>query len=101
MYVTIPPAVPLADPSPFRKGPDPLRSGPFRAYSPAHRAELLASLEAERIPNGSAFTWCPEAPELDDSLPTVAARRRALLDALDAPSPAVYGRNAPRLRVVA
>lgn len=88
MYGTIPGTVVL---SPSRLAED----------SPAHRAELLASLESERIPNGSAFTWQPEAPELDDSLPAVAARRRALLDALDALSPAVHGRNAARLRVVA
>lgn len=71
------------------------------------RAELIARLEAERLPNGLAFTTDPtEAPEFDDSLPATEARREALEAALDAPSPgehspAGWDRRSALLRVVA
>ncbi|HEY3561786.1 MAG TPA: hypothetical protein VGL05_30180 [Kribbella sp.] len=67
---------------------------------PGDRAELIRSLEAERIPNGLAFasdsTVARSTAEvlsavaahrnaLDDSLPATKARRDALLAALDEP----------------
>lgn len=68
---------------------------------PGNRAELIRSLEAERIPNGLAFVTDPTAVPgtddvlaavvarrnaLDDSLPATKARRDALLAALDEPA---------------
>jgi hypothetical protein len=73
-----------------------LHPSPDVPCSPGNRAELIRSLEAERVPNGRAFTWHPGAPQIpadpppvwDDSLAAVVERRRALLAALDEPSPA-------------
>jgi hypothetical protein len=62
-------------------------------------AELIARLEAERLPNGLAFVSRP--PEFDDSLPAVVERRRQLLEALEEPFPAGWDRRTARLRGVA
>ncbi|WP_433169905.1 hypothetical protein [Kribbella sp. CA-247076] len=71
--------------------------------------ELIRSLEAERVPNGRAFTWHPGAPQtpadpppvLHDSLAAVVERRRALISALEEPSPVAWDRRSARLGVVA
>ncbi|HEY3002431.1 MAG TPA: hypothetical protein VGJ44_08765, partial [Kribbellaceae bacterium] len=73
---------------------------PVRVDVAAAAPELVAALEAERIPRGTAFTWHPEAPEIADTPDAIAARRRVLAEESD---PAVRGwdRRTARLRVVA
>lgn len=75
---------------------------PGISYSPGDRAELIARLESERIPNGLAFVSDPTAddPAFDDSLAAVVARRRELVAAIE-PSPAGWDRQTAPLRVVA
>jgi hypothetical protein len=87
MYASLPLAVP-SDPS------------PAAPYTPGDRAELIARLEAERLPNGFAFAAHPDSPAFDDSLAAIVERRRQLVAAFDESSPAVDRRSA-RLRVVA
>lgn len=65
-------------------------------------SHLLAALEAERIPRGTAFTWHPAAPELDDDTEQVELRRAELVDALTEPLAAGWNPRAARqLRLVA
>ncbi|MFD7161676.1 hypothetical protein ACFV9C_44325 [Kribbella sp. NPDC059898] len=81
---------------------------PVASCSPGDRAELIRSLEAERIPNGLAFISDPSVARttdellsavvaqrnaLDDSLPATKARRDALLAALDEPAAALSERR--------
>jgi hypothetical protein len=73
---------------------------PAATCSPGDPAELIARLEAERLPNGLAFAAHPDSPAFDDSLAAIVERRRQLAAALDESSPAVDRRSA-RLRVVA
>ncbi|MET7284205.1 hypothetical protein ABZS29_38585 [Kribbella sp. NPDC005582] len=82
-----------------------LHLSPDEPCLPGDRAELIRQLEAERVPNGRAFSWHPGAPQTaadpppaaDDSLAAVVERRRALLAALDESTPADWDRRTARV----
>jgi hypothetical protein len=86
-----------------------LHPSPDESCPSGDRAELIRRLEAERVPNGRAFSWHPGVPQVpadppptvDDSLSAVVRRRRALLAALDEPTPADWDRRTARVRGVA
>jgi hypothetical protein len=83
-----------------------LHPSPDEPCPQGDRAELIRRLEAERVPNGRAFSWHPGLPQIpadpppdvDDSLAAVVERRRALLAALEEPTPAEWDRRTARLR---